>query len=66
MSLYVQRHLEMSATVKDITTATKTKLGYVTLIYILISGNISFVSLRNLSYNDELPWVYLSFSKVLQ
>lgn len=55
MSLYVQRHLEMSTIVKDTTTTTKITLGYVILIYILISGNISFLSLRNLSYNDELP-----------
>lgn len=37
--VHVQRHLEMSTIVKDITTATKITLGYVILIYIFISGN---------------------------
>lgn len=62
----LQRHLEMSTIVKDITTATKITLGYVILIYMFISGNVTFLSLRNLSYIGELPWLYISFSKILQ
>lgn len=56
----------MSTIAKDKTTATKITLGYVMLIYIFISGNISFLSLRKLSYNGELQQFYISFCKILQ
>lgn len=49
----ILHYLTMPTIVTDITTASKIALGYVILTYIIISGNMSFLALKTLSYYDE-------------